>query len=347
MQSIDSSVRALSKSTVPENDNKTETCLRPQRITGFLIALILVFHSSVLVAGNSQCDEASALVELEDGIFVRQGVHGIPFEVENLANIGFIVGERCVAAIDSGASVKEGDAMRCALERVTTLPICYLVLTHHHFDHVMGSKSFRRSNQGYKTEIIGHEKLESALRQSAQYYLTNLSLDPDKSLSADHIVIPDVVVKTDDTMTIDLGGRQLELFAHSTAHTDNDLSILDTKTNTLWLSDLLFVEHVPALDSSLGSINGWLEALDELKATSATKAITGHGPVSVDWPRGAEESYNYLSTVRDEIREIIAENGSLKRAEAEVGISEQSKWQMFDYHHQRTVIRAFTELEWE
>lgn len=295
------------------------------------------------------CVEPAVVEEVADGVFVRPGVHGVPFEGEDFANVGFIVGDKCVAVIDSGTSVLEGDALNCAIREVTSLPICYLILSHHHFDHVMGNLAFRDLRQSDQAEIIAHEKLEPSFAQSAEYYRTELAESPEQPLPQDHVVFPDLAVKTDETLSLDLGGRELLVYAHPAAHTDNDLSIIDSKTSTLWLSDLLFVEHVPTLDSSLGSLNGWLDELDKLMAMDAAIAIAipGHGPASVEWPAGAQDMYRYLSTVRDETREVIASNGSINRAQEEVGLAEADKWEMFDFHHRRTVIRAFTELEWE
>ena len=64
---------------------------------------------------------------------------------------------------------------------------------------------------------------------------------------------PDMLVT--GTQTLDLGGRTLTLQTYPTAHTDNDMTILDEATATLWTGDLLFVGRIPALD---GSIIGWL-----------------------------------------------------------------------------------------
>ena len=52
-------------------------------------------------------------------------------------------------------------------------------------------------------------------------------------------------------LDLDLGGRHLMLRALGPAHTDNDLTIMDDKTRTLWLSDLLFVDRLPVVDGSL------------------------------------------------------------------------------------------------
>src|SRR5690606_40606854 len=53
---------------------------------------------------------------------------------------------------------------------------------------------------------------------------------------------------------LDLGDRQLTLTAFPIAHTSTDITVFDSKTQTLWTGDLLFVERTPSID---GDIKGW------------------------------------------------------------------------------------------
>src|SRR6202041_1224284 len=86
-----------------------------------------------------------AVDELASGVYVHRGAQ-LPLDVpghDDIANIGFIVGSRCVAVIDTGGSVRTGLALRAAIRRRTSLPICYVINTHVHVDHVLGNWAFK------------------------------------------------------------------------------------------------------------------------------------------------------------------------------------------------------------
>ncbi|MDX1518562.1 MAG: MBL fold metallo-hydrolase, partial [Gammaproteobacteria bacterium] len=128
------------------------------------------------------------------------------------------------------------------------------------------------------------------------------------------------------------------------AHSHTDLTVLDKKTNTLWLSDLLFIERIPALD---GSLKGWLKVIAELEQQSYDVVVPGHGPVMTDWPGALQAQKDYLNMLLSDTRKMIAEGAFMEDVVESVGQEEKLDWQLHEQHHKRNVTKAFTELEWE
>ena len=256
-----------------------------------------------------------------------------------IANIGFIVGGEAVAVIDTGGSVADGEALLEAIRLRTPLPVRYVINTHGHPDHIFGNAPFA----GEGVELVGAARLPEALARDGDYYVAAAKTQLGAELSEDIRIVPPTLLVA-DTLTLDLGGRALHLQAWPTAHTDGDLTVLDLETRTLFAGDLLFVEHVPALD---GSITGWLEVMDALATIEADRVVPGHGPASVPWPDALQPQRRYLSSVATAVRGLIAEGVSISDAPRLAAMDERPHWSLFDEFHARNVTSAFAELEWE
>ena len=148
----------------------------------------------------------------------------------------------------------------------------------------------------------------------------------------------------EDALTIDLGGRVLELRAWPTAHTDTDLTVLDVATGTLFAGDLLFMERLPVVD---GSLLGWLEVIDRLEALPARRVVPGHGPASAPWPSALAPQRAYLEYLRDRVRDELRRNRTLEQAVDEVPLPPGQSWRLVADNHPRNVTVSFTELEWD
>ncbi len=280
-----------------------------------------------------------ATEQVAPGIHVRRGVHAeaTPENRDAIANAGFVIGRDAVLVSDPGGSLADGEALRAAIRAATDLPIRYVVMSHVHPDHIFGAGAFLPDEPAF----VGHARLPAALAQRGDYYRERLEeiLGPG---AAGPPVMPTLTVA--DGAEIDLGGRVLALTAHGTAHTDNDLSVLDRTTGTLFTGDLLFVERAPSLD---GSLKGWLAVLAELKSVAASRAVPGHGPASVPWPQGASGIERYLTALLQETRAAVADNIGIEQAVETVAMSERGHWVLFDDYNGRNVTKAYKELEWE
>jgi len=288
-------------------------------------------------------DENYSVSEVSAGIFYHQGTHEDPTEanIGAIANVGFIIGERCVAIIDSGGSYLEGTYLRRAVRMHTDLPICYVINSHVHPDHMLGNAAFKADSP----QFIGHEKLPAAIAARQDYFAKTFKETLGKAYLGTEFISPTLIVSIDQPITIDLGNRLLTLTAYSTSHTDNDLTVLDNTTKTLWTGDLLFMSRIPALD---GSINGWLTTMTKLQSMDLDFVIPGHGKAgSKEWQQGLLAQIKYFTVLRNEIREIISNMGTIEEATQTVGLQEANNWELFQLYHRRNITSSFVELEWE
>lgn len=279
--------------------------------------------------------------EIAPGIFVHTGVHGVytPKNGGDIANVAFIIGTDAVALIDTGGTYKVGLSLMSAVREKTDLPIRYVINTHMHPDHVFGNAAFKAINP----EFIAHHKMARGLKARAKRYLAiNKTNAGEAAFEGTQVVLPTRNIEKRETL--DLGNRELVLEPQPTAHTDNDLIITDTRTNTLFMGDLLFAEHTPALD---GSILGWLKLIDDLSARPAARVVPGHGPPSMRWPDAIKPQRRYLQAITDETRLLIERGVALDEAMKTVANHEKPNWTLFEEFHRRNIATAFAELEWE
>jgi quinoprotein relay system zinc metallohydrolase 2 len=303
----------------------------------FLLALLCAVATEFSRAEQTRSFD---LEEVAPGDFVHYGrvEERTPANFGDQANIGFIVGTRCVAVVDAGGSFRVGEALLSALRRRTGLPVCYVILTHVHPDHVFGAAAFEVEQPVF----VGHRNLPRSLQQRGKFYLERLKRDLGPSSEGSKVVVPALLVE--DQLRLDLGGRTITLRAWPVAHTDNDLTVFDERTSTLWASDLLFLQHTPVLD---GSITGFIAATEELRILPVVHFVPGHGRGDLPWQQAFEAERRYLTLIRDQTRLILKQRKTIEDAFDTVGLTEAKNWVDFEEFHRRNVSAAYTELEWE
>ena len=289
----------------------------------------------------SAADDAFPVSEIAPGVFVHHGVHELAAASNggDISNLGFVVGQSAVAVIDTGGSFKIGARLKAAVAAKTPLPVRYVINTHMHPDHVLGNAAF----EGEGVTFAGHHRLLRALSERAEAYLAAAEDQlGTEAFAGTRVVLPTLSV--DSQQMLDLGGRTLTLTARPTAHTNNDLTVRDNGSDTVFLGDLVFSEHLPTLD---GSLRGWLKLLDVLEGEPAARVVPGHGPPSMMWPAADSDLKRYLNVLAADVRASIAAGKTMTDAIQSAAQGESGKWQLFAEHNARNVSAAFAELEWE
>ncbi len=281
--------------------------------------------------------------QIAAGVYVHPGKL-LPLDApghDDIANLSFVVGTRCIAVIDTGGSVRIGAALHAAVKRHSTRPICYVINTHVHVDHVLGNIAFSAD----QPQFVGHAGLAAALDRSRDFFVKTYAADLQDPPTAAQIIAPGRSVAVGTDTVLELGGRRLTVRAWPTAHTDCDVSVYDSGSRTLFTGDLVFVQRTPALD---GSLLGWLKVLDALAASKVAHVVPGHGPVGSQLEPVVALQRDYLDALLTGVRREIAEGRPLQEAIRDLSpAATQGHWLLWDETQPHNVARAYQELEWE
>ncbi len=279
--------------------------------------------------------------EVAEGFFVHFGKQEDSNAVNNgdIANIGFIVGSKSIAVIDTGGTPEIGARLLKKIKETSNLPVSHIIITHSHPDHFFGTEALVNE----KTIIIGHEKLERALITNFEFYKNlQFNLIKQESIKKAKLILPNQTVKVDKIKTINIGNREIEIKAWKSGHTDNDLSIYDKKTRFLW-SENIFVERIPSVRAS---IKGWKSNLDETLKMDIDTIVPGHGPLKKK-KQAIQPMMSYFDRLIKEVRKFHKSGKTLKDAQNFAAPKNKEKWLLFDSYHSSNVTKTFTELEWE
>ncbi|WP_353645942.1 quinoprotein relay system zinc metallohydrolase 2 [Mesorhizobium sp. WSM2239] len=281
------------------------------------------------------------LSEIADGVFAFRGKNELmtPSNEGAVCNLGLVVGDEAAAVVDSGGSLVEARAFIAAIRQVTPKPVRFLINTHMHPDHIFGNAAFRDIG----ATVVGHKNLPRALEARGVFYLRNYRNQLGDALMEGIEIVPPAQLVADRS-ELDLGNRVLDVRAWKAAHTDNDVTVFDARTRTLFAGDLVFMEHLPTLD---GSLLGWMRQMDAIAAIDARRVVPGHGPAAADWPEALEAQRRYFEVLAGDIRQAIAEGRPLAETVKTAGRSEASNWTLFDEYNERNATAAYAELEWE
>ena len=301
-----------------------------------ILYLLLLINAQIIFA-----DDLS-FKEIQPGIYVHQGEH---LDVDHgyhgdICNIGFIIGDQSVAVIDTGGSLKIGRQLLKAIREKTSLPIGYVINTHVHLDHIYGNAAFINENPIF----VGHSELPKAMLLRKEFYETTnqnfLNIPPEESIQ----IPPSLLISVNKPQEIDLGNRKLRLEAFPSAHTNNDLIVVDINTKTAWLADLMFTERTPSMD---GDIHGWINALEKIEKSNYEVIIPGHGTPPANNNKAIRKIKSYLELLRNEIRQAIDDGMDLQDALDTIARSEKNKWELFDVQNARNINMVYPIMEWE
>ena len=148
-----------------------------------------------------------------------------------------VIGRRGVLVIDAHINGAMARQIQAAVRTVTDKPILYLVNTNYHGDHTFGNYAFPAT-----TAIVAHRLTAQRMRNfEHEKGLILRTVDNDPSILADvRLRLPDVTF--DDRLTIDLGGRVVELHHFGYGNTPGDTVVYVPGAKVAWTGNLVVGE---------------------------------------------------------------------------------------------------------
>lgn len=213
---------------------------------------------------------------------------------------GAVLTKEGVILIDTLFYPDETRAIKQFVEERIGLPVRYIVNTHYHADHTLGTCLFP------KAQVVSHAKCRDLLDTAGRDGLERMKFQSTEFADVE-VILPSLIFSTGN-LNIHLGGKTVRL-SHTPGHSPDLISALVINEKILFASDT--VMPVPTMfDGSFKDLN---ETLQNMLEMSIDIMVRGHGEVIL---RGEvqgliQSDLAYLESIKKAVENAIKENDPL------------------------------------
>jgi 2-keto-4-pentenoate hydratase/2-oxohepta-3-ene-1,7-dioic acid hydratase in catechol pathway/glyoxylase-like metal-dependent hydrolase (beta-lactamase superfamily II) len=247
------------------------------------------------------------------------------------SNAGLVAGDRASLLVDTLFDLALTREMLTAMRPVTSsAPITDVLITHSNGDHTHGNQLLDPSvriiaAQGTADEIaegMAPEMLAMAQTANLGPVATPYVRDRFGHFDFSGITVRNADLTFDRDLTVDVGGRRVDLLNLGPAHTAADSVVHVPDAGVLFGGDLLFIGCTPIVWA--GPIANWIAACDAMIALDAPIVVPGHGPISD--PDGIRAVRGYLAHVSEQAGAAHRRGLSWSEAADMIDLGEYATW---------------------
>jgi glyoxylase-like metal-dependent hydrolase (beta-lactamase superfamily II) len=280
--------------------------MRPARLVLGVTTIAALALAGVMSAQQTQPAKPMQIEKVKDGLYVIRGPFnpcapngcGGAYKDDGLLHEA---GDVAVRVTPEGLILVDDKFQNNVPEilghvkRVSTLPIKYLLNTHHHTDHAGGDAVFINT-----TEIIAH-------RNVRENFLRN------KQPGAPRVTFS-------DQASVFLGNVEVRAYYFGRGHTNGDAVIYFPDLRVIHSGDLI-TEGMPVLDYNNGaSAVEWVKVLDEILKLDFDTVIPGHGPLLTK--ERIRSDRDKLVTMNQRMAELARRNVPLDQVFAQLKLAD-------------------------
>ncbi|MCV6969973.1 fumarylacetoacetate hydrolase family protein [Mycobacterium bohemicum] len=247
------------------------------------------------------------------------------------SNAGLVAGDGAALLVDTLFDLALTREMLAAMGPITaSAPITDALITHSNGDHTHGNQlldpSVRIIAATGTAEEIAHgmapEMLAMAQTANLGPIATPYTRDRFGHFDFSGITVRNADETFERELTIEVGGRRVDLLNLGPAHTGADSVVHVPDAGVLFGGDLLFIGCTPIVWA--GPIANWIAACDAMIALDAPIVVPGHGPVTD--PDGIRAVRGYLVHVSEQAEAAHRKGLSWSEAADTIDLGEYGTW---------------------
>lgn len=252
------------------------------------------------------------------------------------SNSGFVIGDDGVVVIDTFVSADAGKALLGEIQKITKLPVKFVVNTHYHLDHVAGNGVYAATG----AVVIAHHNVRDWIHTENLKFFGPTPKPEQKSM-VEGLYSPDLTY--DDVIELYLGSR-LVTVRYFPGHTGGDSVVIVPDAQVVFTGDLFWRKTLPNLID--GTTDKWAETDTKLAADFPNaKFVSGHGDVGT--ADDVKEFGGYLTDLRaavgQGIKTGLAGDALVNAVTAQIQ-PKYGKWDAYDYFIKRNIADTEKEL---
>jgi len=210
----------------------------------------------------------------------------------------FVVTEEGVIVTDP-INAEAATWLKAEIGKMTDKPITHLIYSHSHGDHASGGTAF-----GGDLTVIAHANAPEAIDG----------------------VTPNL--RFDDVMSLDVGGKTVELTYLGAGHGNDLIAMVVRPENVAFVVDAVSVKRLPFKDMPGADVGGIITQIEAVDALDFDILVGGHGPVGAKPDVAVQHAY--LTELRDQVLAGLKAGKSVEELQAEVTMDAYKDWSAYD-----------------
>jgi cyclase len=292
-------------------EKREEHSMRMTKITSGLLALA----ASIVVAGAAFAQDLGPRVKkLADGVYVHTG-NGFD------SNSGIILTDEGVVVIDTGQNPIESRDIMATVKKLTPMPVRLVIDTEPHGDHTTGHFVF--PDAIVVAAYGGGESMRGAERAAPDRIQRMATTSPAMKAALDGYKFVPPHIEYRDKMTINLGGKTLELIYMKGVHSESDTAVWLPKEKVVFSASAFVVNQINILRPFV-TIPDILAAGKMIKALNPDYVVPGHGtPGTV---KIFDDGEKYYALLMQRVDALMKQGKSLDDIKKEIQMPEYASF---------------------